>query len=38
MTAFCFPPQRLPFFEIALVPVSVDHIADRIVNADHSIV
>src|SRR5262245_41997432 len=29
--------QTLPLFEIALVFVRLDHIASRIVNADHSI-
>jgi len=27
----------LPFFELALVLVRFDHVASRIVNADHSI-
>jgi hypothetical protein len=38
MAAFCFMPRGSPLFEIALVLVRPDHVASRIVNADHSIV
>ena len=34
MAAFCFTPV-LWFFELALVLVRFDHVASRIVNADH---
>jgi hypothetical protein len=37
MAAFCFAP-RSRFFEIAFVFVRFDHVASRIVNANHSIV
>jgi hypothetical protein len=36
VAAYCFAP-RSPLFEIALVPVRFDHIASRIVKANHSI-
>jgi hypothetical protein len=29
--------KKSPLFELALVPVRLDHIASRIVNANHSI-
>jgi hypothetical protein len=35
---FLFLALRLPLFEIALVLVRLDHVASRIVNADHGIV
>ena len=38
MAAFCFMPERLPLLEIALVFVRLDHVAGRIVNADHGVV
>jgi hypothetical protein len=31
-------PPRSPFFELACVLVRVDHVAARIINADHGIV
>jgi len=34
---FASPPQRSPLFELALVFVRCDHVADRIVNADDRI-
>jgi len=38
MAARCLTPSRLPFFEIDSVLVRFDHVASRIVNADHGIV
>jgi hypothetical protein len=35
---FLFFAPRSPLLEIALVRVSLDHVASRVVNADHSIV
>jgi hypothetical protein len=37
MAAFCLAP-RLPLFEIAFVLVRLDHLASRIVNANHGII